>query len=97
MYLLGLPPSEVARRTGHTLESVEGYIEPFFRIACLYSEGKEPGAICRITKLSRSLVEEYLAFYQDLAIDSVFAEPLTKRLHFFQEGLLSLSEKRGAP
>jgi biotin operon repressor len=95
MYLLGLPPSEVGRRTGHTLESVEGYIEPFFRIACLYSEGKELGAITRITRLSRSLVEEYLAFYHELATDPVFAEPLAKRLHFFQEGLLSLSEKRG--
>ncbi len=96
MYLLGLPPSEVARRTEHALESVEGYIEPFFRIACLHSEGKELGAICRLTQLSRSLVEEYLAFYQDLVTDPVFAEPLTKRLHFFQEGLLPLSEKRGA-
>ena len=96
MYLLGLPPSEVARRTGHVLESVESYIEPFFRIACLHSEGKEAGAICRITQLSRSLVEEYLALYQDLAIDPVFAEPLAKRLHFFQEGLLPLSEKGGA-
>ena len=97
MYLLGLPPSEVAKRSGHTLESVERYIEPFFRIVCLHSERKEVGAICRLTKLSRSLVEEYLALYQDLATDSVFAEPLAKRLHFFQEGLLPLSEKKGAP
>jgi len=96
MYLLGYPPSEVARRTNHTLESVEGYIEPFFRVACLRSEGKGLGAICRLTKLSRSLVEEYLAFYEDMLIDPLFAEPLAKRLHFFQEGLLPLFEKRGA-
>jgi biotin operon repressor len=97
MYLLGSPPSEIARRTNHALESVERYIEPFFRVACLRSEGKGLGAICRITKLSRGLVEEYLAFYQDLVTDTVFAEPLAKRLHFFQEGLLPLFEKRGAP
>ena len=97
MYLLGLPPSEVAKRSGHTLESVERYIEPFFRIVCLHSERKEVGAICRLTKLSRSLVEEYLALYQDLTTDPVLAEPLAKRLHFFQEGLLPLSEKKGVP
>jgi biotin operon repressor len=95
MYLLGLPPSEVGRRTGHTLESVEGYVEPFFRIVCLHSEGKEVGAICRITQLSRKLVEEYMAIYRDLAADPVFAEPLAKRMHFFQEGLLPLTAKRG--
>lgn len=97
MYLLGLPPSEVARRSGHTLESVERYIEPFFRVICLHSEGKEIGAICRLTQLSRSLVEEYLTLYRDLAADPLFSEPLAKRQCFFQEGLLPLSEKRGAP
>lgn len=96
MHLFGYPPTEVARRTNHALESVERYVESFFRVACLCSEGKGVGAICRITKLSRSLVEEYLAFYQDLVTDPVFAEPLAKRLYFFQEGLLPLLEKKGA-
>jgi hypothetical protein len=94
-YLLGWSPTEVAKRTGHTLESVERYIEPFFRVACLYAEDKTLAAICRLTKLSRGLVEEYIALYQELAADAVFAEPLTKRLQFFSEGLLSLSEKGG--
>jgi len=97
MYLLGWPPTEVARRTGHTLESVENYLEPFFRVACLHAEGKTQAAICRLTQLSRSLVEEYLALYQELAADPVFAEPLVKRLQFFAEGLLPLGEKGGTP
>lgn len=97
LYLLGWPPSEVARRTGHTLESVENYIEPFFRVACLHSEGKTLAAICRLTQLSCSLVEEYLALYQELATDPVLAEALAKRLQFFAEGLLSLGEKGGPP
>jgi len=97
MYLLGWPPTEVAKRTGHTLESVENYIEPFFRVACLHTEGKTLAAICRLAQLSRSLVEEYLALYQELAADPVFAEPLAKRLQFFNEGLLSLGEKGGIP
>jgi hypothetical protein len=96
MHLLGYPPSEIARRAHHALESVERYIESFFRVACLRSEGRELGAICRITKLSRSLIEEYLAFYEELVSDPVFAEPLAKRLHFFQEGLLPLAKKRGS-
>jgi len=97
MYLLGWPPTEVARRTGHTLESAENYIEPFFRVACLHAEGKTLAAICRLTRLSRSLVEEYLALYQELAADPVFAEPLAKRLQFFAEGLWPFSEKGGTP
>jgi biotin operon repressor len=97
MYLLGWPPTEVAKRTGHTLESVENYIAPFFRVACLHTEGKPLAAICRLTQLSRSLVEEYLALYQELTTDPVFAEPLAKRLQFFSEGLLPLGEKGGTP
>lgn len=95
MYLLGWPPTEVAKRSGHTLESVENYIKPFFRVACLYTEGKTLAAICRLTQLSRSLVEEYLTLYQELAADPVFAEPLAKRLQFFSEGLWPFGEKGG--
>lgn len=94
-YLLGWPPTEVAKRTGHTLESVERYIEPFFRVACLYAENKALAAICRLTKLSSGLVNEYIALYQELAADPILAEPLTKRLHFFSEGLLPLTQKGG--
>jgi biotin operon repressor len=62
-YLLGWPPTEVAKRTGHALESVERYIEPFFRVACLYTEDKTLATICRLTKLSDGLVKEYIALY----------------------------------
>jgi hypothetical protein len=97
MYLLGWPPTEVARRTGHTLESVEKYIDPFFRVAYLHADGKSLAAICRLTRLSQSLVQEYLALYQELASDSVLAEPLANRLRFFAEGLLPLGKKGGTP
>jgi hypothetical protein len=97
MYLLGWPPTEVARRTGHTLESVEKYIDPFFRVAYLHSDGKSLAAICRLTRLSRSLVDEYLALYQELASDPVLTEPLGKRLQFFTEGLLPLGKKGDTP
>jgi len=95
LYLLGWPPTEVARRTGHTLESVENYIEPFFRVASLHSEGKAPDVICRLTQLSHGLVEEYLSLYQELAADARLAELLAKRLLFFTEGLLPVGEKGG--
>jgi len=96
MYLLGWTPTEVAKRTGHALESVEHYIEPFFRVACLHADDKGLAAICRLTRLSRGLVQEYISLYQELQADSVFAEPLAKRLQFFTEGLLPLG-KKGAP
>jgi biotin operon repressor len=95
MYLLGWPPTEVAKRTGHTLESVEKYIDPFFRVAYLHADGKGVAAICRLTQLSQGLVQEYLALYQALASDPVFSEPLAKRLRFFAEGLLPLGKKGG--
>lgn len=94
-YLLGWPPTEVARRTGHALESVENYIKSFFRVACLHTEGKPLATICRLTQFSRSLVEEYLALYQELSTDPLFAEPLAKHLQFFATGLLPDGEKGG--
>jgi len=93
MYLLGLPPTEIAKRTSHALESVENYIEPFFRVACLYADNKALAAICRLTKLSSGLVHEYISLYQELHSSSVFSEPLAKRLQFFTEGLLPPGEK----
>lgn len=95
MYLLGWPPTEVAKRTGHTLESVEKYIDPFFRVAYLHVDGKALAAICRLAKLSQGLVQEYLALYQELSSDPVLSEPLAKRLRFFAEGLLPLGKKGG--
>lgn len=94
-YLLGWPPTEVAKRTGHSLESVENYLEPFFRVAFLHQEGKPLAGICRLTQFSPSLVQEYLLLYEELAADPVFAEPLARRLLFFTEGLLPLGEKGG--
>jgi hypothetical protein len=96
MYLLGWPPTEVARRTGHALESVEKYIDPFFRVAYLHNDGKGLAAICRLTRSSQTLVQEYLALYDELTADPVLSEPLAKRLRFFAEGLLPLSKKGGA-
>jgi len=93
MYLLGLPPTEIAKRTNHVLESVENYIEPFFRVACLYTDDKALAAICRLTKLSPGLVREYIHLYQELHSSSVFSEPLAKRLQFFSEELLPLGKK----
>ena len=95
MYLLGWPPTEVAKRTGHALESVERYIDPFFRVAYMHVDGKGVAAICRLTKLSQGLVQEYLALYQELTSDPVLSEPLAKRLRFFAEGLLPLGKKGG--
>jgi len=93
MYLLGWPPTEIAKRTSHALESVENYIEPFFRVTCLYADNKALAAICRLTRLSPTLVREYISLYQELLASPVFSEPLAKRLQFFSEGLLPLGEK----
>jgi hypothetical protein len=93
MRLLGVMPSEIGRRTSHALPCVETYIRDFLRIAYAYREGKPQGTICRITKLSKSLVGEYLELYDRLAQDPLFREPLDKLVRFYIEGLLP--EKKG--
>jgi hypothetical protein len=93
MRLLGVMPSEIARRTSHALPCVETYIRDFLRVAYAYREGKPQGTICRIAKLSKSLVGEYLELYDRLAQDPLFREPLDKMVRFYIEGLLP--EKKG--
>ena len=93
--LLGVPETEIARRTGHTLSSVERYIEGLLRVALPHRHGDAPQLISRITGFSLFLVNEYIALHEELAEDKNFAIPLRKFLDFYADGLLPRQAKKG--
>jgi hypothetical protein len=94
-FLLGVPETEIARRTGHSLSSVEAYLGGFLRVALPHRQGDAPHLISRITGFSPFLVEEYLSLYEELATDETFAVPVRKILDFYADGLLPRQWKKG--
>jgi len=58
LYAKGYNPLEISRTTGHELKNVETYIGDMERVKILASMDVQ--TIARLTKLSPSLVEEYL-------------------------------------
>ncbi len=95
LFLLGVPQTEIARRTGHTLTSTERYLDNFLRVTLPHRQGDPPQLISRITGLSLFLINEYIALYKELAADETFAVPLRKTLDFYADGLLPLQAKKG--
>ena len=96
LFLLGVPETEIVSRTHHHLSSIERYINSFLRVALLHRRGEAPQLICRITGFSLFLVSEYIALYEELAVDETFAIPLRKSLDFYADGLLPRQAKKGA-
>lgn len=95
LFLLSVPETKIARRTGHTLASVEIYIDGFLRVALTHRNGDAPQLISRITGFSLFLVNEYIALYEELAADETFAVPLRKTLDFYADELLPRQAKKG--
>ena len=95
MWLLGLPETEVAFRTGHHLSSAERYIDGFLRVALPHRQGDDPQLISRITGFSLFLVNEYITLYEELARDKTFTVPLRKMLDFYADGLLPRRGEKG--
>jgi DNA-binding CsgD family transcriptional regulator len=83
LFLLGYTETEIAVRCNHQLDAVEAYVYDFLRVALLAQEGKAPGTICRLVKLSRAKVKLIVALYQTLAEDDEFSEPLRHWLEVF--------------
>lgn len=95
LFLLGLSETEIARRTGHTLSSIESYIDGFLRVTLPHRDGDAPQLLSRITGFSLFLVNEYIALYEELAADETCAVPLRKTLDFYADGLLPRQAKKG--
>jgi hypothetical protein len=96
LFLLGVPETEIVRRTHHHLSNVERYINGFLRVALLHRQGQAPQIISRITSFSLFLISEYIVLYEELAVDETLATPLRKHLDFYADGLLPRQAKRGA-
>jgi len=95
LFLLSVPETKIARRTGHTLASGEIYIDGFLRVALTHRNGDAPQLISRITGFSLFLVNEYIALYEELAADETFALPFRKTLDFYADELLPRQAKKG--
>jgi len=94
LFLLGYSETEIAERCQHHLECVEAYIGDFLRVALLAREGKGPGTLCRLVKLSRTKVNAIIHLYERLARTPDYAEPLDHWLNLY--ALDRQMKKRGA-
>lgn len=61
LYFRGLLPARIAARTGHSLGSVERYLNDFARVVELFRRGATTETTARITGMSSPLVQRYLA------------------------------------
>lgn len=64
--LKGLLTQEIARRIGHDPSNVDAYTNDFERVYELYTKGESLSRICFYTKLSPSLVSEYIKIVKEL-------------------------------
>ena len=59
--------SEIAKLSSHANESVDRYLNAYQRVAFCYQRNMSPEDIAFSTKLSVSLVNEYIKIYNSLA------------------------------
>jgi len=64
LYMDGYTETEVKRRTGHSIESIERYLFDFSRIICLLERGMPLPAIRQATGMSRKVVTKYIELYE---------------------------------
>lgn len=61
LYLKGYKTSEIARKTQHDPVNVDRYVKDFKRVLWLKKDGRDLDEIVFFTRLSQSLVKEYLS------------------------------------
>lgn len=66
LYLQGYTETQVKRKTGHELTSIERYLEAFIKVVGLLEfEGLNPAQIRKVMGCSRRLVDKYLELYHE--------------------------------
>ena len=68
LYVEGYSEADIVRRTGHSYESVGSYVRDFRRVMALADRGLPAAHIRKVTRMSRKLVEAYLALYQEVDV-----------------------------
>ncbi|MDK2925307.1 MAG: hypothetical protein PWQ41_1081 [Bacillota bacterium] len=67
LYMDGYTETEIARRTGHSYDSIEKYLLDFARVVYLAEQGMPLPAIRQVLAVSRRLVEKHLSLYREFA------------------------------
>lgn len=94
LFLQGITLTEISDKAKHNISNVQKYVHDFLRISLLYQEGKQVIMIMRLAKLSKSLTEEYIKFYETLSSDADYREPLERQLAFYSSQLKLLVSKK---
>lgn len=71
LYLVGYKTSEIARKTGHHPVNVDRYVKDFKRVLMLAKDGREPYEIAFFTRMTESLVREYLSIIENNELSSI--------------------------
>lgn len=93
-FLLDYTETEIAQRTNHTLDRVEGYIKDFLRIVISRRQGYTPEGIRQLTGLAKSVVEKHLAHYAELSASPVWKERLERKLRFHEASIAASAVKK---
>lgn len=63
LFMYGYTETEIERRTGHTLDSIERYLIDFGKVIYLIEQGMPLPAIRKVTGFSKKLLDKYHSFY----------------------------------
>ncbi len=91
-WLKGNEYSEIARKTYHSVSSVQNYVSKFKRVVALANENFDTNTISFLVKMSTSLVTTYYSLYNSLDIIPSRAEELES---FLKEQSRSQAEASG--
>lgn len=67
-WLEGKEYSQIARRTNHSIEAIQNYVNKFQRVIALAEEGYEMHTIGFLVKISPTLAKTYFQIYQECKI-----------------------------
>ncbi len=81
LFMYGYTETEIERRCGHTLDSIERYLIDFGKIVYLIESGMPLPAIRKVTGFSKKLVEKYHSLY-DKYSNKDFIFPMAKIRRF---------------
>ena len=62
-WVKGSEYTEIARKTNHSVKSVNNYVNKFKQVVALMKEGYDVHTIALVTKISKRLAEEYIDIY----------------------------------
>ncbi|MGI6708016.1 MAG: DUF1670 domain-containing protein [Dethiobacteria bacterium] len=80
LFMYGYTETEIMRRSGHSLESVERYLLDFSKVVYLVESGMPLPAVRKVTDFSKRLVQKYYELYKRYATDDfIFAMSKIRR------------------